>query len=130
MPFITCMLNVIENCVIRHFTSIKSTRLQWIFCVWLVVLLSTAQNHVHGLDELHIGGIFPINGKGGWQGGQACQPAAELALEDVNSKSDLLPGFKLTLYSNDSEVSYLSSSVALYIVILLRNSEKKIFILG
>lgn len=41
-------------------------------------------------------------------GGQACQPAAELALEDVNSKSDLLPGFKLTLYSNDSEVSGLS----------------------
>lgn len=45
-----------------------------------------------------------MQGKGGWQGGQACQPAAELALEDVNSKSDLLPGFKLTLYSNDSEV--------------------------
>lgn len=38
------------------------------------------------------------------QGGLACLPAAELALEDVNSKSDLLPGFKLTLYSNDSEV--------------------------
>lgn len=40
--------------------------------------------------------------------GQACQPAAELALEDVNSKSDLLPGFKLTLYSNDSEVCAIS----------------------
>lgn len=38
------------------------------------------------------------------QGGLACLPAAELALEDVNSISDLLPGFKLTLYSNDSEV--------------------------
>lgn len=26
------------------------------------------------LSELHIGGIFPIAGKGGWQGGQACMP--------------------------------------------------------
>lgn len=82
------------------------------------------------LTELHIGGIFPINGKGGWwvrcdaikfvweelitvehysssprrQGGIACMPAAKLALEDVNSNKELLPGFKLNLHSNDSEV--------------------------
>lgn len=59
------------------------------------------------LGELHIGGIFPIGGKGGWQGGQACMPAARLALEDVNARDDLLPGFKLTLHSNDSEVIIL-----------------------
>lgn len=34
-------------------------------------------------------------------------PAARLALEDVNNKNDLLPGFKLTLHSNDSEVSVI-----------------------
>lgn len=56
-------------------------------------------------DELHIGGIFPIAGKGGWQGGQACMPAARLALDDVNKQANLLPGFKLILHSNDSEVS-------------------------
>lgn len=56
-------------------------------------------------DELHIGGIFPIAGKGGWQGGQACMPAARLALDDVNKQPNLLPGFKLILHSNDSEVS-------------------------
>lgn len=61
--------------------------------------------NAHGYDELHIGGIFPIAGKGGWQGGQACMPAARLALEDVNNQKDLLPGFRLTLHSNDSEVS-------------------------
>lgn len=102
---IISMLNGIDNCVSRTFKSIKLTSLQWYICVWLVAWLSTTQQSVSALDELHIGGIFPINGKGGWQGGQACQPAAELALNDVNSKSDLLPGFKLTLYSNDSEVS-------------------------
>lgn len=55
-------------------------------------------------DDLHIGGIFPMEGEGGWQGGQACMPAAELALTDVNARSDLLSGFKLLLHSNDSKV--------------------------
>ncbi|VVC91800.1 unnamed protein product [Leptidea sinapis] len=45
-------------------------------------------------DDLHIGGIFPMEGEGGWQGGQACMPAVELALADVNARSDLLSGFK------------------------------------
>lgn len=39
------------------------------------------------------------------QGGIACMPAAKLALEDVNGDKNLLPGFKLILHSNDSEVS-------------------------
>lgn len=73
---------------------------------WIIFILLVVQtNCVRVFDELHIGGIFPIAGKGGWQGGQACMPAARLALEDVNNKNDLLPGFKLTLHSNDSEVS-------------------------
>lgn len=54
-------------------------------------------------NVLHIGGIFPIGGKGGWQGGQACEPAVRLALEDVNKQS-MLSGYKLKLHWNDSEV--------------------------
>lgn len=79
---------------------LKSYFIHWIIIGWCI--LST--ENAHGYDELHIGGIFPIAGKGGWQGGQACMPAARLALEDVNNQKDLLPGFKLTLHSNDSEV--------------------------
>lgn len=56
-------------------------------------------------NVLHIGGIFPIGGAGGWQGGQACMPAAKMALEDVNKRKDLLPGYVLKLHSNDSQVS-------------------------
>lgn len=56
-------------------------------------------------NDLHIGGIFPMEGEGGWQGGQACKPAAELALADVNERKDLLSGFKLLLHSNDSKVN-------------------------
>ncbi|GBP61581.1 Gamma-aminobutyric acid type B receptor subunit 1 [Eumeta japonica] len=48
---------------------------------------------------------LPMAGEGGWQGGQACMPAAQLALADVNARPDLLPGFKLMLHSNDSKVS-------------------------
>ncbi|XP_033321593.1 gamma-aminobutyric acid type B receptor subunit 1 isoform X5 [Megalopta genalis] len=54
-------------------------------------------------NVLHIGGIFPIAGEGGWQGGQACMPAVNLALDDVNREKNLLPGFTLKLHSNDSE---------------------------
>lgn len=65
-----------------------------------------ALNHFNGEDGnvLHIGGIFPIGGADGWQGGQACMPAAKMALEDVNRRKDLLPGYVLKLHSNDSQV--------------------------
>lgn len=45
-----------------------------------------------------------MTGEGGWAGGVGCYPAAELALEHVNTKSDLLPGYNLVMAWNDSEV--------------------------
>ena len=74
-----------------------------VIILWIIFVLRI--DYVSGYNELHIGGIFPIAGKGGWQGGQACMPAANLALIDVNNEANLLPGFKLILHSNDSEVS-------------------------
>ena len=44
---------------------------------------------------------------------QACEPAAKLALEDVNAKKDLLPGYTLRLHWNDSGVSLFGISVCL-----------------
>ena len=35
---------------------------------------------------------------------KACKPAADMALADVNKRRDLLPGYKLHLHWNDSEV--------------------------
>ncbi|KOC66008.1 Gamma-aminobutyric acid type B receptor subunit 1 [Habropoda laboriosa] len=75
----------------------------------LIILISTgaivgSSSSSNDADNvLHIGGIFPINGEGGWQGGQACMPAVNLALGDVNREKNLLPGFILNLHSNDSE---------------------------
>ncbi|CAG0916449.1 unnamed protein product [Notodromas monacha] len=81
------------------------------------------------LKPLHIGGIFPINGtSAGWQGGQACQPAAMLALEDVNKREDILPGYELSLTWNDSECNPGLGASVMYD--LLYKPPQKVLLLG
>ncbi|XP_022688602.1 gamma-aminobutyric acid type B receptor subunit 1-like isoform X2 [Varroa jacobsoni] len=53
--------------------------------------------------ELHLAAVFPMQGHGGWLGGQGCLPAALMALEDVNNRTDLLPGYRLRLHWRDSQ---------------------------
>ncbi|CTQ87096.1 G-protein coupled receptors family 3 profile domain-containing protein [Caenorhabditis elegans] len=53
---------------------------------------------------LHIGGTFPMeSGSGGWAGGEACLPAVEMALKDVNSRLDILPGYVLNMTNHNSQ---------------------------
>lgn len=89
----------------RYYGSAIFRYIPWMMMVLLLLMFFIRTTNAISYDELHIGGIFPIAGKGGWQGGQACMPAARLALEDVNNKNNILPGYKLILHSNDSEVS-------------------------
>ncbi|VDN01029.1 unnamed protein product [Thelazia callipaeda] len=42
-------------------------------------------------------------GSGGWAGGEACLPAVQIALEDVNSNANILPGFTLKLHYHNSK---------------------------
>lgn len=42
---------------------------------------------------------------GGWPGGQACLPAAQMALDLVNKRTDILPDYELELIHYDSMVS-------------------------
>ncbi|GAB0089072.1 gamma-aminobutyric acid type B receptor subunit 1 [Sergentomyia squamirostris] len=91
--------------------------------IWTIFLLRT-----NDATQLHIGGIFPIAGKGGWQGGQACMPAAKLALDDVNNQTNLLPGFKLILHSNDSECEPGLGASVMYN--LLYNKPQKLMLLA
>lgn len=56
---------------------------------------------------LYIGAIFPMTGES-WQGGQGSKPAVDMALKDVNDRPDMLPGYKLNMVWNDSEVSELT----------------------
>lgn len=54
-------------------------------------------------QTLHIAGLFPMTGTGGWIGGSGCLPAALMALDDVNAREDLLPGYKLEMTYKDSQ---------------------------
>lgn len=61
------------------------------------------ENGNQKLHPLHIAGLFPMTGTGGWIGGSGCLPAALMALDDVNERKDLLPGYKLQLTFKDSQ---------------------------
>nr|XP_046254641.1 gamma-aminobutyric acid type B receptor subunit 1 isoform X2 [Scatophagus argus] len=50
--------------------------------------------------KLYIGALFPMSG--GWPGGQACMPSAQMALDLVNNRSDILPDYELELIHYDS----------------------------
>ncbi|XP_065357057.1 gamma-aminobutyric acid type B receptor subunit 1 [Calliphora vicina] len=101
----------------------------WIFLFLSLIFYNNIELTNGGRpDELHIGGIFPIAGKGGWQGGQACMPAARLALDDVNISPNLLPGFRLILHSNDSECEPGLGASVMYN--LLYNKPQKLMLLA
>nr|QCI31489.1 gamma-aminobutyric acid type B receptor subunit [Grandidierella japonica] len=105
-------------------------RMLLLVLVFLVSSGSSAMDIAVEDDErvLHIGGIFPINGTSGWQGGQACQPAAMLALADVNKNPDLLRGYRLNLVWNDSLCDPGLGAAVMYD--LLYNAPKKLMLLG
>uniref|UniRef100_A0A9J8D5V8 Gamma-aminobutyric acid (GABA) B receptor, 1b n=1 Tax=Cyprinus carpio carpio TaxID=630221 RepID=A0A9J8D5V8_CYPCA len=56
--------------------------------------------HYTGKKKLYIGALFPMSG--GWPGGQACLPAAQMALDLVNKRTDILPDYELELIYYDS----------------------------
>lgn len=56
-----------------------------------------------GKKKLYIGALFPMSG--GWPGGQACLPSAQMALDLVNNRTDILPDYELELIYYDSMVS-------------------------
>ncbi|XP_048517566.1 gamma-aminobutyric acid type B receptor subunit 1 isoform X2 [Dendroctonus ponderosae] len=100
----------------------------WTLLIALSRMLVTVGGGYTDSNVLHIGGIFPIGGQAGWQGGQACMPAARLALEDVNARKDLLPGYVLKLHSNDSECEPGLGASVMYN--LLYNEPTKLMLLA
>nr|XP_046272894.1 gamma-aminobutyric acid type B receptor subunit 1 [Scatophagus argus] len=69
------------------------------FALTLTILLSCSCLAL-GKKKLYIGALFPMSG--GWPGGQACLPAAQMALDLVNSRTDILPDHELELIHYDS----------------------------
>ncbi|XP_018088676.1 gamma-aminobutyric acid type B receptor subunit 1 isoform X2 [Xenopus laevis] len=74
---------------------------------------------------LHVGALFPMSG--GWPGGQACQPAAQMALEDVNNRRDILPEYELRLIHHDSQCD--PGQATRYLYELLYNDPIKIMLM-
>ncbi|XP_077447087.1 gamma-aminobutyric acid type B receptor subunit 1 isoform X5 [Stigmatopora argus] len=82
------------------------------FCVTLTLaVLLFCSYPALSKKKLYIGALFPMSG--GWPGGQACLPAAKMALALVNDRADILPDYELELIHYDSMLSYGSSSPAL-----------------
>ncbi|XP_061530811.1 gamma-aminobutyric acid type B receptor subunit 1 isoform X1 [Phycodurus eques] len=65
-----------------------------------------------GKKKLYIGALFPMSG--GWPGGQACLPSAQMALDLVNNRSDILPDYELELIHYDSMCDPGESTKLLY----------------
>uniref|UniRef100_A0A1I8EZ83 Receptor family ligand binding region containing protein n=1 Tax=Wuchereria bancrofti TaxID=6293 RepID=A0A1I8EZ83_WUCBA len=71
--------------------------------IWKL-LISNCVCAVVNCVDLHIGGVFPMEaGSGGWAGGEACLPAVQIALQDVNANTNILPGYMLKLHYHNSK---------------------------
>uniref|UniRef100_A0A8C7S648 Gamma-aminobutyric acid (GABA) B receptor, 1a n=1 Tax=Oncorhynchus mykiss TaxID=8022 RepID=A0A8C7S648_ONCMY len=66
----------------------------------------------HCKKKLYIGALFPMSG--GWPGGQACLPSAQMALDLVNNRTDILPDYELELIYYDSMCDPGESTKLLY----------------
>lgn len=78
------------------------------------------------VQTLHIAGLFPMSGTGGWIGGSGCLPAAMMALDDVNARQDLLPGYKLQLTYKDSQCN--PGKAARFMYEMIYNPPKKVIL--
>ncbi|XP_060587127.1 gamma-aminobutyric acid type B receptor subunit 1-like [Ruditapes philippinarum] len=93
-------------------------------CILCVILFFY---YCDGLKDknITIGGIFPMSGS--WAGGQGCLPAVEMALEDVNSRDDILSEYHLNMDFDDSQCMPGLGTKVLYE--LLYNQPKKVIVL-
>uniref|UniRef100_A0A8C9VI63 Gamma-aminobutyric acid type B receptor subunit 1 n=1 Tax=Scleropages formosus TaxID=113540 RepID=A0A8C9VI63_SCLFO len=64
------------------------------------------------MRKLYIGALFPMSG--GWPGGQACLPSAQMALELVNKRTDILPDYELEMIYYDSKCDPGEATKLLY----------------
>ncbi|KAL0622842.1 Gamma-aminobutyric acid type B receptor subunit 1, partial [Plecturocebus cupreus] len=95
------------------------------FCPGGVAAASSGCDGGRERRAVYIGALFPMSG--GWPGGQACQPAVEMALEDVNSRRDILPDYELKLIHHDSKCD--PGQATKYLYELLYNDPIKIILM-
>ena len=64
-------------------------------------------------SKIHFEGMFPQTGE--WAGGEAAFPAAIKALDQINQREDILPGYYLNLSAYDTRVNKKSLFFFLFI---------------
>merc|ERR1719323_2180073 len=80
--------------------------------------------------QIYLAGTFPSGGSEGWQGGQACLPAAKLALEDVNRKDDILGDYHINLADKDDECDSGLGAYRIYELIYQEKDQKVVILSG
>ncbi|CAG0886915.1 unnamed protein product [Darwinula stevensoni] len=98
-------------------------QIESIFSSWFLILLSPQLDMAAARIDLL---VYPPSLKGRCT--QACQPAAMLALEDINKQEDLLPGYEVKLTWNDSQCDPGLGASVMYD--LLYNPPTKLLLLG
>ena len=77
------------------------------FLSLVVVNMFRFQVKTLAVQTLHIGGLYPFgglsNGRQSSMKGELIQPAVSMAIEDVEKKA-ILPGYRLQLHVNDTQV--------------------------
>lgn len=91
--------------IARH-SGLLCVLMHW-YVVTPVICESRAQSCYHGncssTIPLYIGGMLSMTV--GWDG-TGCLVAAELAMEQINNRSDILQGYELRMASKDTQVRY------------------------
>ena len=69
----------------------------------LCTLVMTSSSGVASRDvELHVIGLSPVTGA--WHGGAGILPASLMGVDYINNDPSVLPGYKLRLWYNDTQV--------------------------
>lgn len=80
------------------------------FATFLGILIVLVTSSVASVKTLAVGGLVPLTGRTSASQGEPAVvvlPALRMALEEINQRADILAGYELKLYFNDTKVFVL-----------------------
>ena len=80
-------------------------KFNFLLCCVVVLGVSCDSN----LTDIYIAGLFPM--EGWWPGGAALRIATDMALEHINARLDMLPGYRLNMEWANTKVSLKTVSL-------------------
>ena len=83
-----------------------TSRHQFLTCF---VLMWIELAHGHVPKDVYLMGLIPFGGDV-WPAGEAIMAAINMALEQINNRTDVLSGYRLNLIVDDTQVKYTTST--------------------